>query len=127
MAKSKNTVAILAERIARGIVAEQTLARLTMARDAALIAAHEIFQLGPGRAAAFEAAYNRAMEELAEIYITDAKDDRTLVYAKAKRDQLILSIVGEENFVPFDTAYGEAYVDELRRIRVRNAAEVASQ
>lgn len=123
MAKSKNAVALLAERIARGIVAEQTKARLTMSSDAALIAAHEVFQLGPGRAAAFQAAYNRAMEELAEIYITDANDDRTLVYAKAKRDQIIREIVGDELFVPFDRAYGEAYVDELKRIRVMRRTE----
>ena len=33
-------------------------------------------------------------------------------------DDLIRSIVGEANFVPFERAYGEAYMDELRRIRL---------
>lgn len=32
---------------------------------------------------------------------------------------LIRKIVGEDNFVEFDRAYGEAYMDELKRIRVK--------
>ena len=40
-------------------------------------------------------------------------------YAKGKRDALIRKIVGEDNFVEFDRAYGAAYMDELRRIRVK--------
>ena len=123
MAKSKNAVAGLAERIARNIVAEQTKARIMMSFDAAIIAAHEAFGMGPGRAAAYANAYNSAMNDLAELYITDAKDDKSFEYAKAKRDELILSIVGEENFVPFDRAYGAAYVDELKRIRIYQKKE----
>lgn len=49
-------------------------------------------------------------------------------YAKAKRDEAIRRIVGEENFVEFDRAYGAAYMDELMRIRVsQRAAEAAAR
>ena len=117
---TKNSVLILAERIARQLVAEQTRARVMLGFDAAIIAAHEVFQMGPGRAADFAAAYNSAMEELADLYVSDCDDngDKRIDYAKGKRDEIIRRIVGDANFVPFDRAYGEAYMDELKRIRV---------
>jgi len=118
---TKNRMLLLAEQIARKLVAEQTQARIMLGFDAALIAAHEALGMGPGRAAAFSQAYHEAMEELAGLYVDDCDEngDRHLDYAKGTRDALIRKIVGDENFVPFDRAYGEAYMDELRRIRVR--------
>lgn len=114
----KNQMLILAERIARDLVAEQTRARLMMGFDAAIIAANEVFHMGPGRAAAFATAYNDAMEELAAMYVDSGDGDRDMSYAKGKRDEIIRKIVGEESFVPFDQAYTAAYMDELRRFRV---------
>ena len=116
----KNQMLILAERIARDLVAEQTRARLMMGFDAAIIAAHEVFQMGPGRASAFANAYNEAMEELATLYVDD---DNSMDHAKGKRDQIIRGIVGDANFVEFDTAYTEAYKDELKRFRVMQREE----
>lgn len=115
-----SATARLAEEIARRIVANQTRARLAIAMDAALIAAHEVLQLGPGRAAAFADAYGRAMEQLATLYLDDCEQnkDKGLDYAKGTRDKLIRSIVGDSNFVPFDKCYGAAVMDELRRIRI---------
>ena len=121
----KNQMLVLAERIARRLVAEQTKARIMLGFDAAIIAAHEVFQMGPGRAGAFAQAYNDALESLATLYIDDEKEngDKQIEYAKGTRDALILKIVGEENFQPFDVAYGSAYIDELKRIRVLSEAE----
>lgn len=118
---TKNRMLLLAEQIARKLVAEQTQARIMLGFDAALIAAHEALGMGPGRAAAFSQAYHEAMEELAGLYVDDCDEngDKHIDYAKGKRDALIRKIVGDENFVPFDRAYGAAYMDELRRIRVR--------
>lgn len=118
---AKNQVLILAERIARRLVAEQTQARIMLGFDAAILAAHEVFGMGPGRAAAFSQAYHEAMETLAGLYVDDAEQngDKHIDYAKGKRDALIRRIVGDENFVEFDRAYGEAYMDELKRIRVK--------
>lgn len=127
---TRNSVLILAERIAKKLVAEQTQARIMLGFDAAIMAAHEVFNMGPGRAAAFSAAYHEAMEELAGMYIDDADEngDHHMEYAKAKRDEAIRRIVGEENFVEFDRAYGAAYMDELMRIRVsQKAAEAAAK
>lgn len=120
---AKNQMLIHAERISKKLVAEQTTARLALAFDAAILAAHEVFGMGPGRAAAFRDAYMDAMEELAGMFIEDAdkktgNGDRDLAFAKAKRDEAIRKIVGDELFVPFDRDYGSAYIDELRRIRI---------
>lgn len=120
---TKNQVLILAERIAKKLVAEQTMARLSLGLDAAIIAAHEALGMGPGRAESFRQAYVTAMDELAGLFVDDAgkkpsEGDREIVYAKAKRDEIIRKIVGEANFVPFDLSYGAAYMDELKRIRV---------
>ncbi len=40
-----------------------------------------------------------------------------------KNQVMIRRIVGEENFVPFDKAYGDAWIDELKRIRLMNGGE----
>lgn len=120
MPKKQSTTMMLADMIARKMIGEQTKARLAMGFDAAIIAAHEVFGMGPGRSAAFAEAYNNAMEQLAEMYISDCDDNRDnqLTYAKAKRDELIRKIVGDNNFVPFDLYYGQAYMDELKRVRI---------
>lgn len=114
------------DRQVRRIVAEQTRARLALGFDAAILAAHEVFGMGPGRAAAFANAYNDAMHELAELYVSDCEEnrDKQIDYAKGKRDEIIRKIVGDQNFVPFDKTYGLAYMDELRRIRVMQEGEV---
>lgn len=84
-------VMILANRMAREIVANQTAARIMLAFD-----------------------------ELAGLYVDDAEEnhDEHIDYAKGKRDEIIRKIVGDDNFVEFNKAYGEAYIDELKRIRI---------
>ena len=75
---------MLANRMAQRIIGEQTRARVALGFDAAIIAAHEVFKMGPGRSAAFATAYNEAMEWLAELYISDCDEnhDKQLAYAK---------------------------------------------
>ena len=120
MAK-QSAVMILADKIARRIIAEQTFPRLAIGLDSAMIAAHRVFGMGPERAKRFDTAYKVAMNELAVLFTMDADEnnDAALTYAKAKRDELIRSIVGDELFVPFDQIYGAAYIDEAYRIRIR--------
>ena len=108
----------MAQARTKQLVAEQTKARLCLGMDAAILAAHEVFGLGPGRAAAFRDAYLGAMEELATLFIEDADGDVRLEYAKAKRDEALRRIVGDELFVPFEQVYGQAYMDELKRVRI---------
>lgn len=119
----QSAVMKIAQAIAKKIIAEQTFARLAIGLDSAMIAAHEVFGMGPKRAKQFDTAYKNAMDELAVLFTMDADEnnDAALTYAKAKRDELILSIVGPELFVPFDQIYGAAYIDEAHRIRIRMA------
>ena len=118
MAK-KNMLLLMAQEMCRKLVAEQTKTRLALGCDAAVIAANRVFHMGPGRAAAFAQAYSEAMDELAGMFLDDAREngDAGIDYAKGKRDEIIRKIVGEENFVPFDRFYAAVYVDELRRVR----------
>lgn len=116
MSRKQSIWVRMAQEMAKQIVAEQTKARLAIGFDAALIAAHEVLKLGPGRAAAFANAYHEAIDDLAELYLEDSKD-KQMEYGKGKRDAVIRKIVGEGNFVPYDKFYGETYLDELRRIR----------
>lgn len=120
MPKQSATMRI-AQAMARQIIREQTFSRLALSLDAAMVAAHEVFGMGPKRAKQFDTAYKNAMDKLAGLFTMDADEnnDAALTYAKAKRDELILSIVGPELFVPFDQIYGAAYIDEAKRIRVR--------
>lgn len=125
---TKNSVMILADRMCQRLVAEQTRARIQMGFDAAIIAANKSFSLGPSRAAKFAQDYNEAMEWLATMFVEDAESnkDSQIAYAKGKRDELIRKIVGEENFIPFDQAYGAAYIDELQRVRILNGGDAHS-
>lgn len=122
----KNTVVLIAQQTAKKIVADQTRARLMIGFDAAVIAAHETLQLGPGRAAAFANAYHEALDDLAELYLQDYQD-KEMEYGKGKRDEVIRKILGEANFVPYDRLYGGTYLDELGRIRALETAEAAKK
>lgn len=118
--------AIMAQQMAKKIVAEQTRVRLMIGFDAAVIAAHETLQLGPGRAAAFANAFHEALDDLAELYLQDYQD-KEMEYGKGKRDEVIRKILGEANFVPYDRLYGETYLDELERIRALESSEAQKQ
>ena len=80
---------------------------LQMSQDAAMIAAHDVLQLGPGRAEAFCVAYREAINDMARRVVDDQLDDPEFVYAKAKIDEMIKSIVGPEKFAPWEVRYGE--------------------
>lgn len=77
-----------------------------IAEDAAFIAANEVLGLGAGRAKEFGETFCRVVNEIAELVIDDSKSDREIVYAKHVIDTRLASIVGNENFVPFDQRYG---------------------
>lgn len=79
---------------------------MQMGQDAAMISAHEVLQLGPGRAKDFCMAYINAMNTMAHMVLEDQKDDKEFVYSKAKIDEQIAAIVGPENFQPWEERYG---------------------
>lgn len=79
---------------------------LQMGQDAGMIAAHETLGMGPGRAVQFCVAYREAMNGIARMVVDDQKDDEEFWYAKAKVDEQIRAIVGEDHFAPWDERYG---------------------
>ena len=79
---------------------------LQIGLDAAMIAAHEVFKLGPGRAEKFRNEYVDTVNEIAKLLSDDGKDDRDLVYAKTVVDRRLHDIVGDKLFDDWDTRYG---------------------
>ena len=79
---------------------------MQMGQDAAMIAAHEVLQLGPGRSETFCTAYIEAMNGMARMVCEDQQDDGEFVYAKAKIDEQIRAIVGDDLFKPWEERYG---------------------
>lgn len=79
---------------------------MQMGQDAAMIAAHDVLGMGPGRAEQYCAAYIKTVNDMARMVCEDQADDGDFVYAKAKIDQQIRAIVGEQNFCPWEERYG---------------------
>ena len=80
---------------------------MQMGQDAAMIAANEVLQMGKGRAKDFCLAYMKAANEMSRMMKEDQKDDPDFEYAKAKIDQRIRAIIGDEIFVPWEVRYGQ--------------------
>lgn len=106
MGRKQSSTMIIARQLADQILREQTQIRLQMMQDVALITASEVLGLGPGRAQAFIDKYIQTANEIAEIFVEDGKDDKQLWYSKAKLDERIKAIVGEDNFKPYEQRYG---------------------
>lgn len=75
-----------------------------MCLDAALIAANETLQLGPGRAKAFCDAFSATLSEIANMTVADGKTDRELWHTKDTLDQRLRQICGE-HFQPWEARY----------------------
>lgn len=87
---------------ARKQVAEEHIVRIQMSLDAAMIAANEVLQMGPGRAPAFATAFSEALSEIAEMTVSDTRD---MEYTKVKLDKRLEEICGKA-FVPWEKRYG---------------------
>ena len=96
-AYAKKLQAVMDTRLAR-----QQMIDMQMAKDAALIAAAEVFHMGPGRVPAFSAAFDQALHDIAAMTVEDTKD---MEYTKTKLDQRLRQICGE-HFVPWEERYG---------------------
>ena len=84
---------------------KQIAIAMQMGLDAAMIAASDVLQMGPGRAERFRTAYISAVNEIAHMTVVEDKDDPNMEWTKAKVDERIKRIVGSENFVPWDERY----------------------
>lgn len=75
-----------------------------MVTDAALLAAHDLFQLGPGRAAKFVVAITKYTNEIAALLVEDAKTDPDYIYTREKVDDRLKQICGDD-FTPWEDRY----------------------
>lgn len=82
-------------------LAESRSVHTQMCLDAAVIAANEVFNMGPSRAPAFSAAFSQALVEIAEMTVSDTPD---MEYTKTKLDQRLKQICGD-NFQPWEERY----------------------
>ena len=79
---------------------------LQLAQDAAMIAANEVLQMGPGRAKEFALAFTEAINDIGVMMFDDQMDDPEFVYTKARVDRRLKEICGE-NFEPWEERYGQ--------------------
>lgn len=79
---------------------------LQLAQDAAMIAANEVLQMGPGRAPEFAAVMRDTVNEIADVMLKDQKDDEKFAYTRGAVDRRLKKICGE-NFVPWEERYGQ--------------------
>lgn len=73
-------------------------------QDLTMIALNRAFGFGPERLHQFAAAYGQVWEDYAELTVTDSEDDKSIVYTKAKVDEVLKRICGPY-FIPFDERY----------------------
>ncbi len=78
---------------------------MQMGLDAGMIAANEVLGMGAGRAEKFRTAYINTVNEISRMTVEDSDDDPEFVYTKAKVDERLKKIVGEDNFVPWEERY----------------------
>ena len=80
---------------------------LNLGLDAAMITAHEVLGMGPGRAEAFRVKYIETINLMSKMMVEDSVDDADLTYSRELIDRRIKSIVGEENFREWDDRYNQ--------------------
>lgn len=82
-------------------------ARVQMSLDAAMMAANELYHMGPKRAEAFRDTFCKYYDEVAVMLLDNDKGDKESDYAKGVVDRKIKQIVGEELFVPWEERYSK--------------------
>lgn len=100
MHKNKGTAAVIQREVQR-IVAQRTIERVQMCKDAAMIAANEALGMGEGRCVAFSRAFDKALNEIVQTCLEDTDD---IEYTKAVIDRKLKDICGE-NFQPWESRY----------------------
>lgn len=72
--------------------------------DAAIIAAHKVFQRKGEKLVEFGEAFMDIAQEIAELTISDAKDDKAIEYTKGKVVGLLKELLGDA-FAPWEERY----------------------
>lgn len=82
--------------------------------DAAILAANEVFKRKGEKLVEFSNAFVKYAHEIAEMTTADAKDDRTLEYTKAKLDDRLQELLGDD-FVPYDERYSRLRLEQQNK------------
>ena len=98
----KNSIAQVIKAETAKAVQQRVLVHTQMCLDAASMAANDVFNMGPGRAPQFAAAFSRYIKEIAHTADEDTPD---LEYTWATIDKRLAQIYGE-HFVPAKERYG---------------------
>lgn len=77
---------------------------MQLCSDAALLAVHDVFKRKGKILVDFHNAFCKYAQQIAEMTINDAKDDRSIDYTKGKIDGLLKELLGED-FVPWEERY----------------------
>lgn len=82
----------------------QRLFSLQWASDAAILAAHDVFQRKGEKLVEFHNTFVKYANEIAEMTLADAKDDKTIDYTKGKIDGQLKELLGDA-FEPWEVRY----------------------
>lgn len=104
--KMKAEIALKAELKYAALYQAKMRMTLQLAQDAAMIAANEVLQMGPGRASDFAAVMRDTVNEITGVMLDDQKDDEKIAYTRGVIDRRLKKICGE-NFVPWEERYGQ--------------------
>lgn len=78
---------------------------LQQSSDAAMMAIDDVFDVNAYSAEKFHVAHVKYVNQMAHLMLEDYDDDKEMLHTKEDIDRRLLQIVGEENFVPFETRY----------------------
>ena len=81
--------------------------------DAAILAANEVFQRRGPKLVEFYNTFVRWAHEIAEMAITDAKDDKAMDFKKGKLDALLKELLGDD-FLPYEERYAPTNLLKLK-------------
>lgn len=105
MSKKPNPVLAAYEAKLKAEYQRRLTVTMQMCFDVAVITANDVFQMGAGRAKIFEQKYTENYAKICAMLLED-ECDPDLVYSRAKIDERLKAIVGEENFAEWDERYG---------------------
>lgn len=76
-----------------------------MCKDAALMAADDVFDVNEYSAEKFRQAHEYFLDKMATMVVDEDKDDPEMVWSKATIDKKLLQIQGPENFRCWDVRF----------------------
>ena len=97
----------------KGTIVQRENAGVQIAKDAAMMAAADVFQCGPGRAEKFSKAIDAyiidlltaACQEVAETENARGKTETDIYVTRTKTDERLRQIFGAEKFRPWEERY----------------------